>query len=164
MARSRRCYLCARWGISAAGVYSTVSKLRSIAIIHHPSSVVQHTRASAFALHRPLLGRLEERLVLLLGLDESLLESVRVCAKLVSICKLRANTMGHSLSLLAKRMARVWASGSPSLTSAAAFHTQLRSEPTLGDSFMSGTTAPVSTHSRHLYISRQTYRSGWRRP
>lgn len=32
------------------------------------------------------------------------------------------------------------ASGSPSLTSAAAFHTQDRSEPTLGDSFISGTT------------------------
>ena len=37
-------------------------------------------------------------------------------------------------------MASVQASGSPSETSAAAFHTQLRSEPTLGESFMSGTT------------------------
>lgn len=44
------------------------------------------------------------------------------------------------LSLLAKRMARVAASGSPSLTSAAAFQTQLRSLPTFGESFMSGTT------------------------
>jgi hypothetical protein len=41
-------------------------------------------------------------------------------------------------------MARVEASGSPSLTSAAAFHTQLRSLPTFGDSFMSGTTTTVS--------------------
>lgn len=38
-------------------------------------------------------------------------------------------------------MASVCASGSPSLTSAAAFHTQLLSLPTLGVSFMSGTTA-----------------------
>jgi len=38
-------------------------------------------------------------------------------------------------------MASVTASGSPSLTSAAAFQTQLRSEPTLGESFISGTTA-----------------------
>ena len=45
------------------------------------------------------------------------------------------------LSLLANRMASVCGSGSPSLTSAAAFHTQLRSLPTLGDSLMSGTTA-----------------------
>ena len=44
------------------------------------------------------------------------------------------------LSLLANRMARVCGSGSPSLTSAAAFHTQLRSLPTLGESFISGTT------------------------
>lgn len=43
------------------------------------------------------------------------------------------------LSELAKRMARVTASASPSLTSAAAFQTQERSEPTLGDSFISGT-------------------------
>jgi hypothetical protein len=50
----------------------------------------------------------------------------------------------HSLSLLPKRMARVCASGSPSLTSAAAFQTQLRSLPTLGDSFMSGTTMLLS--------------------
>lgn len=45
------------------------------------------------------------------------------------------------LSLLANRIASVCGSGSPSLTSAAAFHTQLRSLPTLGESFMSGTTA-----------------------
>lgn len=45
------------------------------------------------------------------------------------------------LSLLANRMASVCASGSPSLTSAAAFQTQLRSLPTLGESFMSGTTS-----------------------
>jgi hypothetical protein len=44
------------------------------------------------------------------------------------------------LSALAKRMARVDASGSPSDTSAAAFHTQLRSLPTFGESFISGTT------------------------
>lgn len=46
----------------------------------------------------------------------------------------------HLLSLLANRMAKVCASGSPSLTSAAAFHTQDRSDPTLGLNFMSGTT------------------------
>ena len=46
----------------------------------------------------------------------------------------------YSLSLLANRMAKVCASGSPSLTSAAAFQTQLRSLPTFGESFMSGTT------------------------
>lgn len=50
-----------------------------------------------------------------------------------------------SLSELAKRMARVTASGSPSLTSAAAFHTQLRSEPTLGESFISGTTVRIQS-------------------
>jgi hypothetical protein len=38
-------------------------------------------------------------------------------------------------------MARVTASGSPSLTSAAAFQTQLRSELTWGESLISGTTA-----------------------
>ena len=37
-------------------------------------------------------------------------------------------------------MAKVTASGSPSLTSVAAFQTQLRSDPTLGESFISGTT------------------------
>lgn len=47
----------------------------------------------------------------------------------------------YVLSELANRIARVTASGSPSLTSAAAFHTQLRSEPTLGDRVISGTTA-----------------------
>ena len=45
------------------------------------------------------------------------------------------------LSGLAKRIARVWASGSPSLTSADVFHTQLLSLPTLGESFISGTTS-----------------------
>ena len=44
------------------------------------------------------------------------------------------------LWLLANLIASVHASGSPSLTSAAAFQTQLRSLPTLGESFMSGTT------------------------
>lgn len=47
---------------------------------------------------------------------------------------------GNLLSLLANRIARVCASGSPSLTSAEVFHTQLRSLPTLGESFMSGVT------------------------
>jgi hypothetical protein len=46
----------------------------------------------------------------------------------------------NSLSELLNRIANVTASGSPSLTSAAAFHTQLRSEPTFGESFISGTT------------------------
>ena len=48
--------------------------------------------------------------------------------------------MLHSLSLLAKRMAKVCFSGSPSDTSAVVFHTQLRSLPTLGLNFISGTT------------------------
>ena len=48
--------------------------------------------------------------------------------------------MDDLLSELANRIANVTASGSPSLTSAAAFQTQLRSEPTLGESFISGTT------------------------
>lgn len=77
------------------------------------------------------------------------------------------------LSELPKRMARVTASGSPSLTSAAAFHTQDRSEPTLGDSFISGTTGRAllaSLHTPHrlspclLSTFRYTYCSGWRRP
>lgn len=48
---------------------------------------------------------------------------------------------GNLLSLFANRIASVC--GSPagsSLTSIAVFHTQLRSLPTLGESFMSGTT------------------------
>lgn len=48
------------------------------------------------------------------------------------------------LSLLANRMANVWASGSPSLTSAAAFHTQLLSLPTFGSRCIFGTTATQS--------------------
>lgn len=94
-----------------------------------------------------LVGLLEDLLVLLLGLDESILELVGVCnwvsikvhedsCGLAQQVKVRADNL---LSELAKRMARVTASGSPSLTSAAAFHTQDRSEPTLGDSFISGT-------------------------
>lgn len=94
-----------------------------------------------------LVGLLEDLLVLLLGLNESILELVGVCSG-VSISAHKDSrglaqqaeiTAGNSLSELAKRMARVTASGSPSLTSAAAFHTQDRSEPTLGDSFISGT-------------------------
>jgi hypothetical protein len=47
------------------------------------------------------------------------------------------------LSGLAKRIARVTASGSPSLTSAVAFQTQDLSDPTFGESFMSGTTVGI---------------------
>ena len=47
----------------------------------------------------------------------------------------------NSLSEFANRIAKVCASGSPSLTSAATFQTQLRSLPTLGESFISGVTA-----------------------
>ena len=53
----------------------------------------------------------------------------------------RVGRICYVLSLFANRIASVCGSGSPSLTSAAAFHTQLRSLPTLGESFMSGTTA-----------------------
>lgn len=83
---------------------------------------------------------LEQLLVVLLSLDESILEKVRVWNRTVSIYENLPQGFGtSSLSGLAKRMARVTASASPSLTSAAAFHTQLLSEPTLGDSFISGT-------------------------
>jgi hypothetical protein len=109
-----------------------------------------------------LLALSEKRLVLLLGLDERLLESVGVCRIRISI-DTHASVGIYSLSLLAKRMARVCASGSPSLTSAAAFQTQLRSLPTLGDSFMSGTTMHflVCVTVPAICVS---YRSGWRRP
>lgn len=89
----------------------------------------------------PHLLLAEELLVLLLCRLESLLEQVGVWDHALVI-----PFPGHSegeqdlLSLLAKRMARVQASGSPSLTSAAAFQTQLRSLPTLALSVMSGTT------------------------
>lgn len=76
--------------------------------------------------------------------------------------------------MLAKRMARVCASGSPSLTSAEVFHTQLLSLPTFGESFMSGTTVKsyISLYFRtdfpaHLGVGMrtvQTYYSGWRKP
>lgn len=47
-------------------------------------------------------------------------------------------------------MARVHGSGSPSLTSAAAFQTQLLSLPTLGESFISGTTMiTLASSPRH---------------
>lgn len=80
----------------------------------------------------------EKGLVLLLCLDECLLEQVGVWRIVSGIfCDFGFQDL---LSELAKRMARVWASGSPSLTSAAAFQTQLLSLPTFGESFMSGTT------------------------
>ena len=60
----------------------------------------------------------------------------------------------YILSLLANRIASVCGSGSPSLTSAAAFHTQLRSLPTLGESFMSGTTAYDKSFVSHGLLSR----------
>lgn len=62
----------------------------------------------------------------------------------------------YLLSELANRMARVWASGSPSLTSAAAFQTQLRSLPTFGDSFISGTTVISLAKPFLLPIARHT--------
>lgn len=83
------------------------------------------------------------------------------------------------LSLLANRIASVW--GSPagfSLTSIAVFHTQLRSLPTLGESFMSGTTItggiiPISTPPPPACLSKtqqkgmrslSTYPNGLRTP
>lgn len=89
-------------------------------------------------------GPAEEGLVFLLSLDERVLEGV--CVWLVSMLvsdilpDFGQGTFEHLLSELANRMASVTASASPSLTSAAAFQTQLRSEPTLGESFISGTT------------------------
>lgn len=82
----------------------------------------------------------KERLVILLGFDEGILERVGVWEMSVSRHGFFFWGQGNILSELAKRIARVTASASPSLTSAAAFHTQLRSDPTLGDSFISGTT------------------------
>ena len=91
-----------------------------------------------------LLSRLfcctEQGFVLLLGLDEGFLEQIGVFVE-VSFGDALVGAR-NLLSLLANRMARVCASGSPSLTSAAAFQTQLRSLPTFGESFMSGTTSP----------------------
>ena len=81
----------------------------------------------------------EQSLVLLLGLDESLLEKVGVCGH-VSLAS-GSKVLGLSLlSELAKRIAKVTASASPSETSAAAFQTQDLSDPTFGESFISGTT------------------------
>lgn len=65
---------------------------------------------------------------------------------------------GDLLSLLAKRMANVQASGSPSLTSAVAFQTQLRSLPTFGDSFMAGTTVAGQLGFATTYIRRSAER------
>ena len=47
-------------------------------------------------------------------------------------------------------MARVCASGSPSLTSAVVFQTQLRSDPTLGERLISGTTVKPKIRQGHL--------------
>lgn len=87
------------------------------------------------------IGRLEDLLALLLSLQESILEEIGIWGKNeISICGAISGKASHVLSELAKRIAKVTASGSPSLTSAAAFQTQLRSEPTLGESLISGTT------------------------
>jgi hypothetical protein len=85
----------------------------------------------------------EESLVLLLSLEEGILERVGVCIGRGQYNVAADGGKRDLLSGLAKRMARVTPSGSPSLTSAAAFQTQLRSEPTLGDSFISGTTSEI---------------------
>lgn len=83
----------------------------------------------------------ENLLVGLLSRDEGVLEEVGVWGQIVSIKGKygRFSNNRNALSELAKRIARVTASASPSLTSAAAFQTQERSEPTLGESFISGT-------------------------
>jgi len=81
---------------------------------------------------------LEQRLILLLRFNESLFEEVGVW--LLLACFSGNHRLEDLLSLFANLIASVDASGSPSLTSAAAFQTQLRSLPTLGESFMSGTT------------------------
>lgn len=98
-----------------------------------------------------LLGSTEDLLVLLLGLLEGLLEEVGIWKTKVSngpqdIANLNRS---NSLSLLAKRMARVCFSGSPSETSAVVFQTQLRSLPTLGLNFISGTTKRVYCQKGH---------------
>lgn len=91
---------------------------------------------------------LEKCLILLLSFDEGLLEQVGICDESQQGCSILCNR--NSLSLLPNLMARVWASGSPSETSAATFQTQLRSLPTLGDSFISGVT--VSPYQRQLHV------------
>jgi hypothetical protein len=88
------------------------------------------------------LGLGKESLVILLSLDECFLEEVGIYSQLASY-SLDTPRIRDLLSEFANRMARVCASGSPSLTSAAAFQTQLRSDPTLGDSFISGTTIQI---------------------
>jgi hypothetical protein len=80
----------------------------------------------------------EVLLILLLSLDESFFEEVGICVGLSAGASYTCSR--YILSELANLIARVEASGSPSLTSAATFQTQLRSLPTFGDSFMSGVT------------------------
>ena len=98
--------------------------------------------------------------------------------QLVMPPKFPGSARRHVLSLLANRMAKVWGSGSPSLTSAAAFQTQLLSLPTLGDSFISGTTkivswstsqesprfTPTTPPSENPGVKSSTYHSGSHRP
>ncbi len=102
-----------------------------------------HTLALIFLDVASLVG-----FVFLLALYEGFLEEIGIWQVIrLAAGKRRMESWKSLLSLLANRIARVC--GSPpgtSLTSIAVFHTQLRSLPTLGESFMSGTTIfPVSS-------------------
>lgn len=103
------------------------------------------------AVHLALARRSrEEVLIVLLGLDKCFLEQVGVCRR--ELAQSRPRLTSNSLSLLANLMARVCASGSPSLTSAETFQTQLRSLPTLGESFMSGVTVTGQRMPGFVYL------------
>jgi hypothetical protein len=109
------------------------------------------------------------RLILLLSLLESLFELVGIYRRSSQSLYTPSSDDGHSLSLLAKRIASVSAVASPSVTSAVTFQTHDRSEPTLGASFMSDVTDgrrrqdQRTFHLLNTYIEK-TYCSGLRTP
>jgi hypothetical protein len=81
----------------------TVITVRAIRLLFISHPIVQLT-----IIRQHLLLRLaEQRFVLLLGLDESLLELVGVCKVSLVSRRVVVATFQHSLSLLAKRIARV---------------------------------------------------------
>lgn len=112
------------------------------------TTVIRHMQDLFF-----LFPSTEQSLVLLLRLNEGLLEKVGIYRRDQLLQARVVLLWVDLLSLLENRMARVCGSGSPSLTSAAAFHTQLRSLPTFGESFISGTTAILLNSVPGLYDS-----------
>jgi len=92
-------YLC-------AGGVGDLYRQAMLLLQNSPLSCIQSMFSSLLSTSPPLqLLGLEERLVLLLCLDESLLETVGVCS--VSVDGTIISAIIYSLSLLAKRMARV---------------------------------------------------------